>query len=357
MSLATAAANASYDRVKDLPVEIDSYELESLNLALSSEFTRRTTVVRLVGGGQEGFGEDSTPPIGLDERMPQALPLSGTWTLERFSARLDTLELFATPLPHPALATFRRWAFESAALDLALRQAKRALADVLGRELRPVRFVNSLRLPNPPSIHPITRRLALNPELQFKLDPTSDWTPELIAQLAETEAVVALDLKGQYPPIAPIFQPADPVLYERVATAFPDALIEDPAVTAETSSLLREHADRITWDLPVISVASIGQLRFAPRALNIKPARIGTIQMLFDIYDHCERHGIATYGGGMGELGPGRDQIQYLASLFSPDAPNDVAPREYNLPEPPSVLARSPLPVPAPEAGFRRGVA
>ncbi len=32
------------------------------------------------------------------------------------------------------------------------------------------------------------------------------------------------------------------------------------------------------------------------------------------------------YGGGMGELGVGRGQIELLAALFHPDAPNDVAP-------------------------------
>ena len=40
---------------------------------------------------------------------------------------------------------YRRWAFESAALDLALRQAGRSLADVLGRA-RPLNFVVSMRL-------------------------------------------------------------------------------------------------------------------------------------------------------------------------------------------------------------------
>ena len=353
MSLATAADTATYHRLKDLPVAIDACEFESLSLALTSDFIRRTTVVRLFGGGVDGMGEDVTPPVGLDGRLPRQLPLTGSWTLERFGAQLDTVELFAAPLPHPALASFRRWAFESAAVDLALRQAGRSLADVLGRELRPVRFVNSLRILDPPSITPITRRLAINPGLQFKLDPTSDWTEGLIAQLAETAIVVTLDLKGLYPPIAPIYQPANPELYARVATAFPDAMIEDPAITAETSGFLQMYADRITWDFPIVSVESIGRLPYAPRALNIKPARIGSIRTLLDIYDHCERHGIATYGGGMAELGPGRDQIQYLASLFSPDAPNDVAPREYNLSEAPPTLARSPIALPAAATGFR----
>ena len=41
-----------------------------------------------------------------------------------------------------------------------------------------------------------------------------------------------------------------------------------------------------------------------------------------------------VYGGGQFELGPGRGQIQYLASLFSADSPNDVAPSGYNDPVP-----------------------
>jgi hypothetical protein len=55
----------------------------------------------------------------------------------------------------------------------------------------------------------------------------------------------------------------------------------------------------------------------------------------------------------MFELGPGRGQIQYLASLFHPDSLNDVAPRAYNEPEPREGLPPSPLePAPSP-TGFR----
>jgi hypothetical protein len=39
----------------------------------------------------------------------------------------------------------------------------------------------------------------------------------------------------------------------------------------------------------------------------------------------------------------GRDQIQHLASLFHPDAPNDVAPGAYNDPQPRAGLPVSPL--------------
>ncbi|MBV8598815.1 MAG: hypothetical protein JO017_08340, partial [Actinobacteria bacterium] len=74
---------------------------------------------------------------------------------------------------------------------------------------------------------------------------------------------------------------------------------------------------------------------------------------LFEFYDQAEKRGLRLYGGGQFELGPGRGQIQLLASLFSPDGPNDVAPGEYNGAPVPG-LETSPL-EPRPEpTGFRR---
>jgi hypothetical protein len=89
--------------------------------------------------------------------------------------------------------------------------------------------------------------------------------------------------------------------------------------------------------------------------VNIKPSRLGGLQSLLDSYDYCAAHGIGNYGGGQFELGVGRGHIQYLASLFHADAPNDVAPTGFNLPVPPSGLPSSPLaPSPAP-LGFGWG--
>jgi hypothetical protein len=76
------------------------------------------------------------------------------------------------------------------------------------------------------------------------------------------------------------------------------------------------------------------------------------VKRLFDFYDHCAEHGIALYGGGQFELGPGRGQIQLLASLFHADAPNDVAPAGYNATEPVASLPASPLEL-SREPGFR----
>jgi hypothetical protein len=89
--------------------------------------------------------------------------------------------------------------------------------------------------------------------------------------------------------------------------------------------------------------------------VNIKPSRLGGLRRILDAYDYCAERGIGNYGGGQFELGPGRGHIQYLASLFHPDTPNDIAPTGYNLPAAPDGLPASPLaPAPAP-VGFRWG--
>ena len=89
--------------------------------------------------------------------------------------------------------------------------------------------------------------------------------------------------------------------------------------------------------------------------VNLKPSRFGSLRALCAAYDLCEERGIGAYGGGQFELGPGRGQIQYLASLFHPATPNDVAPGGYNAPDPEPGLPDSPL-EPQPSAtGFRWG--
>jgi hypothetical protein len=251
-----------------------------------------------------------------------------------------------------AFRDYRRWAFESAALDLALRQAGLSLAEAVGREPRPLRFVVSLRLGEPSSVEPVRRLLADYPGTRLKLDPVPDWTPELVAELAGL-GVDVVDLKGQYRGTV-VDNPPDPELYRLVADGFPDAWIEDPALDEQTDPVLEPHRDRITWDAPIHSVADIEALPFPPRTVNIKPSRFGQVERLFAAYDYCAGRGIGMYGGGQFELGVGRGQIQYLGALFHADSSNDVAPGGFNLTPVPAGLPTSPLD-PSPDgAGFRR---
>jgi hypothetical protein len=343
----------TYAAIAELPLQVDSYELDPLEKEVSSGFTRVTTVIRLRGGGEEGIGEDVTYTADLHP-PPGDLPLAGRHTLESFTNRLGGLALFAVEPRMGAFRFYRRWGFESAALDLALRQTGRSLAAAIEREPRPVTFVVSLRLGEPASAEPLRRLLERYPGTRFKLDPTSDWDDRLVRALADTGLVDTVDLKGAYRGTV-VDQPPDAALYARVAAGFPAAWIEDPALTPETDAALAPYRDRITWDAPVHSVADVDALPFPPRTLNVKPSRFGSVRALFEFYDACEERGIGLYGGGQFELGPGRGQIQYLASLFHPGTPNDVAPSGYNEPVPPDGLPVSPLPsAPAP-VGFRWG--
>jgi hypothetical protein len=348
---------STFRRVADLPLVIDRYELEPREQDVSSDFTRLTTVIHMSGGGQEGVGEDVTydalDHVALQDAGP-VQPLAGSWTIGSFCEHVGGLDLFPAEPVRDVSRLYRRWGFESAALDLALRQAGMSLAEAVGREVRPVTFVVSLRLGTPPTIEPVRKRLDRYPTLRFKLDPVSEWSDDLIAELVETRAVDSVDFKGFYKGTV-VDQPPDPDLYRRVAEAFPEAWLEDPGLTDETRPVLEPHRDRFTWDAPIHSIADIEALPYPPRMVNVKPSRIGSLQGLLDTYDWLAERGIGAYGGGQFELGPGRAQNQYLASLFHPDTPNDVAPTGFNLNEPPPGLPESPLEPTPTETGFRWG--
>jgi L-alanine-DL-glutamate epimerase-like enolase superfamily enzyme len=346
---------STWELLAGLELAIDGYSLERRDGELGGGFVRATTTIHLAGAGEEGLGEDVTYATEDHDALLAAgpvLPLAGRWTLQSFSDHLAALDAFPAPPSSEVYRRYRTWAFESAALDLALRQAGEPLHALLGREPEPLRFVASLRLPDPPTLEPVQARLDQHPDLNFKLDPTPDWDEALIARLAALGAVAVADLKGFYTGSV-VENPPDPELYSRIAEGLPSAWIEDPALNDETRPVLAAHHDRLTWDAPIHTVDDVRGLEFAPRMLNVKPSRMGPLSELFGLYDYCAEQGIGLYGGGQTELGVGRGQIEYLASIFHPDTPNDVAPGAYNTHPLPAGLPGSPLsPSPSP-TGFR----
>ena len=357
MSTASPAIDdeSLWPRLAGLPLVIEACEYDRLQAVFAYEFERITTHVRLVGAGADGLGEDVSVHeengTALHETRPSPA-LEGEWTLAGFCEHLATLELWPQPPEWEGARQLRNWAFESAALDLALRQAGRSLHDVLGLPAQPVRFVNSLGLGKEPSIEPLRRRLARSPGVLFKLDVEATWEQALVDDVAATGAVDSIDFKGHSG-----FEVEDPealgALYDRVLAAFPDAYLEDPHDLPEIAQRLGDHLERVSFDAPIRSARDIGATPLAGRVVNVKPSRIGSLRALFEVYARCGRERRPMYGGGMGELGVGRGQIELLAALFHADAPNDVAPSAYNEDEPKASLPASPLP-PRPEAtGFR----
>src|SRR5512133_1290967 len=196
---ATMNGESLWPRLAGLPLVIEACEYDRLHAVLAHQFERITTHVRLVGAGAEGLGEDVSvfreDGTALHETRPP-LPLEGEWTLAGFCDHLATLDLWPEPPEWDVALRLRNWAFESAALDLALRQAGRSLHDALGLEPQPVRFVNSLGLGEEPSFEPVLRRLARSPGVRFKLDAEATWPPALVDEVAATGAVDTIDFKA-----------------------------------------------------------------------------------------------------------------------------------------------------------------
>jgi len=317
-----------WDAVAGLTVKVDGYTLQRRESKTPSDWTRVTTTVVLDGDGARGEGEDVTYDAEMHDGVPDDLMLAGTWTVDDLSHRFGeegSLE-----------EGYRRWAFESAVLDLALRQNELGLGEAFDREERPVRFVVSTRAEP-------ERWLEVAPQLEFKLDAETDWDRELLARLRALDRVRVVDLKAYYRGTSVDLAP-DPELYRAVVEELPDVVIEDPWLEDGLRETLAGAEDRLSFDGPIHSLADLDALPLEPRWCNIKPSRFGTTQELLRTIEACEERGIRMYGGGQYELGPGRPQIQRLASVFYPDGPNDVAPSAYNECEPRAGLPQSPLP-------------
>ena len=340
-----------FSRIADLPLTVETVDYRQQERDTSSGFMRKTTTFVLSGAGVEGQGEDVTYDTEDHDALAEAwadadgspYDLAGEYTFAEFSNRLDEVDLFPTKEPERETAHhYRRWGLESAGLDLALRQAGENLGSVLGREYSPVRFVASTRLGEPPSTDRVDTILDRHPDTGFKLDPTAEWTPDIVDALAATGAVRILDIKGQYKGTEVDTEP-DAALYELLFEEFPDAVVEDPAVVPETEAVVEANRDRLSWDVPITSVESVEKLPYPPSWLNIKPSRFGTVESLCATIAYADEHDITLYGGGQFELDVGREQIQAIASLCYPDGPNDVAPGVYNEPDLPDDLPSSPL--------------
>ena len=257
-----------WEQLAELPLVVESLAHGRIDPGPGFGEAHSSRLVRLAGAGHEGRGEDITLFMGGTPPMPD---VAGRWTLGELCAHLDgagqwpdgppAWDLPPSVSPEGAKAfaemayRWRNWAFESAALDLALAQAGRPLHEVIGREPRPVTYVNSLGLGDPASADTVLRRLERYPRLRFKLDAAVTWTPEIVDALVATGAVHTIDFKGHYG--MEVDRDALPGLYERLLAAFPDALIEDPHDLPEIAALVEPHAARVSYDAPIHTVADL----------------------------------------------------------------------------------------------------
>ena len=191
----------------------------------------------------------------------------------------------------PAFRFYRRWAVESAALDLALRQAGRSLGEALDREHRPIASSRRCASANPPSFEPVGRRLEAYPWLRFKLDGTPDWPGELIDQLGDDRRDRLDRLQGRLQGDA-VDVDTDPGFYRRSPRRARRVARGPRPDRPRGRRGARAPPHRITWDAPIHSVADIATSLSPRKTVNVKPSRFGSTEALFAAYDYCAERGI-----------------------------------------------------------------
>ena len=363
----TGIATRILESVLPLEVTIERVSTSQLELGGAAAFTRVTTIVELYGAGETGRGEDISYSSDTQSEIPAALAarddLVGTWTIASLAAHLDE-HPFTTPggKRMDDKPGYHRWAIESAALDLALRQRGTDLATLVGTDWQPLRVSLSMGVGSPPSDEVVRAWLDRDDTVSFKLDTSPDWGHEFVVQLAELgPAVATIDMKALYTgDWANNDYPA--TLYGSIGETLTDALIEDAKLDSDSLDALDEDAlGRLAWDYPITapedvpglpgSTATFSDLR--PAAINIKPSRFGSLERMLETIALCDREGIPCYSGGQYELGIGRTQVQAIASLCFPDGPNDCAPVMFHAATPASDdVPLGPVVPPADHVGF-----
>jgi hypothetical protein len=88
-----------FDRLAELPVDVERYRLEQLRHEVTSGFVRVTTMVVMEGGGHQGVGEDVTYTADDHDGFPADLPLAGQRSLAEQSQLLEGRARPAPPWP------------------------------------------------------------------------------------------------------------------------------------------------------------------------------------------------------------------------------------------------------------------
>lgn len=278
--------------------------------------TRPMAVVHVAGKGEVGRGENVSWTLAVQDRFAASVN-------ELIVARAGTVRELVSPEADP----YAHAALEAALVDLAMRQAGVSLATIAdARDVAvvPVRYLISFDATLDPAAR-LAEIAAVNPGARFKVDVDPEWSDTTVAELAAAEVVEMLDFKER----------GDEALVERLATAFPDAWLEDPPPHGEIG-----HA-KIARDIVIRSAADAARWAADGAMISIKAPRMGGVLEALRGLEAARAAGALAHIGGMWELGPGRDQARLLAALYCADAPNDVAPipRHEGAPREPSPLA------------------
>ena len=300
------------ERLASLRVEIDGLSVERGSAQVAGYYDgapRPIAIAILQRGEKVGRGECvawTEPEQDAFVAACGRLDLAPDGTLEDLSFRL------AEDLDDP----YHRAAVEGAAIDLALRQADTNMFRLAERPAVPVRFCRSIGRSSDPlaAMAPV---LAETPDPRFKLDvPPEGWSAATWQALAGTRRVVILDFKRE----------SDLDQLRLAHRAIPEAWLEDPPSQAITLDPHGDWLERVSLDGYVLAAVDLDDPEIPPAAINVKAPRVGGWLEALRCLEECRRRDLRAYVGGMFEVDVGRSQARVLASLFTADAWNDLAP-------------------------------
>ena len=342
---------ATFDPIAGLPIEIEGYELEDRDRTYG-DFTRPSTSSTCAAAARRVSARTSSTTCSTTSPTATPGPVTtspATPTLGEFCEFVGELDLFVDSPPARDISRhYRRWAYESAALDLALRQG----GVPAPRGARPRAAAADLRLLDPPL--ELRRGAALQhrggaqaarqvpgPALQARPRERLGRRADRGAQgdrRGSTCSTSRASTRAPRSTSTPI-----PELYRKVAEAFPDAWLEDPDLNDETRAVLEPHADRLTWDAPLHSLGGhhVAGAKAEARSTRSRRGsdRCGSCSRSMTT---APRRASRSTAAARASRRPGRGQIQYLASLFHPDTSNDVAPVRLQRPLGPRRAADQP---------------
>lgn len=316
--MSALAPGALAERLEALPVVIEGHSVRTGSVPVESFYggrPRPTGEVSLIGGGRAGRGEnvDWTPEdqrwfaVACEELLARAVPRMET-SVREVGARLRESGA------HP----YHRAAIEAAVVELALRQGSTDVFALSGRSPRRVRFCRSIGLEEVEGVGPVTaveRLLEARPGAHVKLDcPPAGWSEPIWRALAATCRIVIIDFKRE----------GEPDQVDLAHRVLPDAWLEDPPAPIGGNPPV--WLSRVALDGYVTQAADLEDPALPPAAVNVKAPRLGGPLEALAVLERCRRSGGFAYFGGMFEVGAGRRQARALASLFTPDAWNDLAP-------------------------------
>jgi hypothetical protein len=299
------------ERLSALRVTIDDLEVErgSASLAGYYEHARPSGIAVLRGSGEVGRGECVAWTSGEQAAFAAAcgrLALPAEGTVGEVSA------LLAEELDDP----YHRAAVEGATIDLSLRQASTNPFAIARLSPQPVSFCRSIGREDDP-LAAIASVIERDPGARIKIDvPAEGWPVRTWGALAELGRVVVLDFKRE----------SDLDQVRLAHAAIPDAWLEDPPAEAITLDPRGEWTDRVALDGYVLAAVDLDGPEIPPAAVNVKAPRVGGWLEALRCLDECRRRGLHAYMGGMFEVDVGRSQARILASLYTADAWNDLAP-------------------------------